>query len=132
MVANVLGIKAVHELKRPVIHGQAQNTHVVGVHDPMTKAHTLPLRHEFGVFDGRELQKGQTPLLQREVCQMGQVQVILQIFSAQLKDKLGQGQQCIGVLKGRKMLKVAKANKTRRHAGDYGRGFSLLSVHRQG
>jgi hypothetical protein len=43
VVADVAGVEGVHELEGPVVDGQAQDAHVVGVHHPVHEAHRLPL-----------------------------------------------------------------------------------------
>jgi hypothetical protein len=48
VVADVAGVEGVHELEGPVVDGQAQDAHVVGVHHPVHEAHRLPLGEQAG------------------------------------------------------------------------------------
>ena len=71
MVADECGVEVVEEGERPEVEGNAQDRHVVGVHDAMTKPVGLPLGDQFGIalHDLAEHRKVRLRLLQafREV-----------------------------------------------------------------
>ena len=48
MIADEIRIIGIEKSERPVIQGQAQDGHIVGVHHAMGEARRLPLRHQLG------------------------------------------------------------------------------------
>ena len=125
MVAHVAGHKSVQKLEGPVVNGQAQDAHVVGVHHPVAKAHGLPLRHEARGALAHGLQQGGV----RVTCQAGAVPAFGVVA---VDDVVGQRLQRVLLAVGCKVFKVAKAHKAARHAGDDGSGLDLLAAHLPG
>ena len=118
VVADVVGLECIQKLEGPVVNGQPQDAHVVGVHDAVAKAHRLPGRHEFCRALADRLQKSGVGL--RGIA-AGRVKVV--------DDKVGQDLE-LGVLVGMaEMLKVAKADEARCAAGDHGGGFYVFAKH---
>ena len=118
VVADVVGFEAVQKLKGSVVDGQAQDAHVVGVHDAVAKTHCLPCGHEFCRALADRLQKSGVGL--RGIA-AGRVKMV--------NHKVGQDFE-LGVLIGvAEMLKVTKADEAGRAAGDHGGGFYVFAKH---
>jgi hypothetical protein len=103
VVANVTGVKAIHELERAVIDRQAQKAHVVGVHHAVTKAHRLPLREQAGGALLHLVQQGRVNVA---LPQCGALLALGQVVADRV---VGQSAQAVGIALRRKMLKVAKS-----------------------
>ena len=114
VVANVAGIKAIHELEGAVVDRQSQETHVVGVHHAVAKAHRLPLREQTGGALLHFVEQGRVhiALPQRST---------FAAFGQVVGDGMvGQGAQAVGVALSRKMLEVSKTQKAGSHPRHHG------------
>ena len=65
VVANVRWIKCVQKLERTVVQRQAQDAHVVGIQNPVAKAHRLPQRHQLRAALRHRAQQRQIGRLRR-------------------------------------------------------------------
>ena len=115
VIANMARVKGIHEPIRPVVKRQAENRHVVGVHDAMAKPHDLPCGHQLcRALDDR--------LQQVDVRRCG---VPASRFAARrimpVDDVIRQGAKIIRSFVGGPVLKRAKAHERRCHAGHDGR-----------
>ena len=126
VVANVGGVKAVQKLEGPVVNRQAQQAHVVGVHDAVAKAHRLPLRQQFG---GAFLHLVQQGCVHIALPKRGALAALGQVVGDGV---VGQGAQAVGVALGRKMLEVTKAQEAGGHAGHHGGALHGFAAHRLG
>ena len=126
VVANVGGVKAVQKLEGAVVDGQAQEAHVVGVHDAVAKAHRLPLRQKFGRAFLHLVQQGCVHIA---LPQRGALAAFGQVVGDGM---VGQGAQAVGVALGRKVFKVTKAQEAGGHAGHHGSALHGFSAHRLG
>ena len=118
VVANVAGVEGVHELEGAVVDGEAQDAHVVGVHDAVAKAHGLPLGHHDGGALGH--------LGQQRGVGVG----LGSATGVKVRNhKVGQLAQR-GVLAAvAEVFEVPKANKAGRHTGDHGGRFNRFAPH---
>ena len=122
VVADVRRVVAIEKLEGAVVQSQAQDAHVVGVHHTVAKADRLPVRHHLGGAPGHGLEQRHIgPVFTRRAAAFG-VKMVNHI--------VGQRAQLVVLLGVRKMLKVAKAHKAGRHAGDHGGGFLLFAPYR--
>ena len=122
VVANVLGVIAVQKLEGAIVNGQTQQTHVVGVHDPMAKAHGLPMGQQIRCSINHGLQQGCIGIAMERVG-VGQGH---QLAGAH---EIGQLFQSLGLVDRCEMLKMAKTQKTGRDAGHHGGCFQCFSNH---
>lgn len=118
VVADVGGIEAVEELEGTVVQGQAQDAHVVRVHDAVAETDGLPVRHQ-----------------RRRTCRDGGEQggVGLGFIGATgvvvRDDEVGQLPQLVMQAVVREVLEMAKTNEAGCHAGDHGGRFGFLAPH---
>ena len=123
VVADMAGLVAVQKLERAVVHRQAQDAHVIGVHHPMAKAHRLPLRHHLRSALG-------------DRSQQGDIGVGAPAFAAAtvrvkaLYYMVGQRLQLVVLVVVAEVLEVPKADKAGRHPGHHGCGLQRLAAHR--
>ena len=125
VVADVVGVEGVEELERPVVDGQPQDAHVVGVEHAMAKPHGLPLRHQGGGALAHGLQQ----------CRVA-VAVEAHAFEAfgivAFDHVVGQLAQFVQLPARGEMLEMPEADEARRHARDHGGGLDGLAAHRLG
>ena len=123
VVADVVGVVMVEKLERAVVDGQAQQTHVVGVHHAMAKADGLPLGDHARCALGYLFEQGGIALGRAAGMLGGAGKVALDHV-------IGQCAQVLHLVASGEMLKMAKAHKAGRYAGYDGGGFHRLAVHR--
>ena len=114
----MVGFEAVQKLKGAVVNGQAQDAHVVCVHDTVAKANRLPRGHEFCRALADSLQKSGVGL--RGIA-AGRVKMV--------NHKVGQDFELGVLICVAEMLKVTKANEAGCAARDHGGGFYVFAKH---
>ncbi|MCY1516106.1 hypothetical protein D9M68_507200 [compost metagenome] len=121
VVADVARVEAVEELERPVVDGEPEDAHVVGVHHPVAEAHGLPLGEQGGGAFAHGLEEGGVGVAveARRGAAFGVVAV---------DDVVGQRAQLVFALVGGEVLEVAEADEAGRHAGHDGGAFGGLAV----
>ena len=120
VVADVRGVVAVEKAERPVVEGQPQDRHVVGVHHAVAKTHRLPLREQIGRATGDFLQHRR--IGQGRLAALGIVMV---------DHEIGQPTQALGPVGLRKVLEVTEADEAWCHAGDHRSRLQRFAQHRQ-
>ena len=119
MVADVAGIETVHELERAVVQRQAQDAHVVGVHDTVAETQRLPVR--------QQRRRAQCHGLQQGRIRVG----LLQGFGVKARhDVVGQLAQFVRLAVKAEVLEVSEADKARRQTRHHRRGLRLFALHR--
>jgi hypothetical protein len=113
------GTNASRNWNGPVVDGQAQDAHVVGVHDAVAEAHGLPLRHHGRRARAHRLQqRGIGIAAKAGRCAAFRVEPV--------DDVVGQLRNSSMLVACREMLEMAEADEAGRHAGHHGGGFEPL------
>ena len=86
VVADVAWVEMVEKLERPVIDGQAQDAHVVGIEHAVAEAHGLPLRHQGGAALAHRLQERRVAI----ACLAAAVGTVLALWIEALDHVVGQ------------------------------------------
>ena len=124
VVANVAGVECIQKLKRPVVDGQTQNAHVVGVQDAMAKAHRLPLCDQCRRAFTHRLQQGCVRVACEFVaCAARRVKPV--------NDIVGQDLELRMLVMVGKMLKVAKPDEAGRHPRHHRCGLNSFPPYRR-
>ena len=118
MIADVRRVKRIQKLERAVVNRQTQNTHVVGVHHAVAKTYRLPGSHQVGCTFTDRFQK-------RSI----RIRCIAASRIKAVDNKVGQGFQLNVHVVVAEVLKMAKADKAGRSAGDDSSSLNFFSQH---
>ena len=119
------GVESIQKLEGAVVNRQAQNAHIVGIHYPVAKAHSLPLGQQPRCALAHGLQEvGVGIAVERSGSAAFGVVLV--------DDHIGQRLEFGLHIACSEMLKVAKAHKALGHAGNDGSGFNAFACHGQG
>ena len=110
VVADVAGLEVVEEPERPVVHREAEDGEVVGVHHAVAEADGLPFRHELARAADDFLEPPVVFVLRRDVDELG---VVLR------DDVVGEGAEVLHLFAVVEDLEAAEAHMARGHAQDH-------------
>ena len=118
MIGNEPRVEIIHEAIRPIVEGQPEDRHVVGIHDPMRPAHGLPSGNQPAGAFGYLTQESRVGI--RTVDKMRKMPG---------QDVIRQGLEVIVLTTVKENFERPEADVTRGHAHEHRAGFHAFPQH---